>query len=37
MLKEPGAHFIQVGLLHTLGPESIQIQLERRGIHFQRM
>ena len=37
MLKEPGIHFIQVGLFHTLGPESIQTQLERRGIHCQRM
>jgi hypothetical protein len=37
MLNEGGIHFIDVGINHTLGPDSIQVQLERRGTHVNRV
>lgn len=36
MLDRGGVHFIDVGLNHTLGPDSIQAQAERRGLSVRR-
>ena len=37
MLAAGGVHFISVGLFHTLGAESIQAQLRRRGLPVHRV
>jgi hypothetical protein len=37
MLSNDGVHFIAVGINHTLGPDSIQIQLKRRGIQVHHV
>jgi len=37
MLSEGGVHFIDVGINHTLGPDSIQVQLKRHEIQIRRI
>jgi hypothetical protein len=37
MLAAGGSYFISVGLFHTLGPDSIQAQLERGGLPVHRV
>lgn len=37
MIDRGGVYFIDVGLNHTLGPDSIQVQGERRGLSVRRL
>lgn len=36
MLQKPGERFVAVGALHLLGPDSVQVQLAKRGIRVER-
>lgn len=36
MLETPGTVFIAVGAAHLAGPDSVQVQLEKLGIHVER-
>ena len=37
MVNEGGIHFIDVGINHTLGSDSIQVQLKQHGIQVRRV
>jgi uncharacterized protein YbaP (TraB family) len=37
MLASGGVHFIDLGLNHTLGPDSIQVQAKQRGLSVRRL
>ena len=37
MLKTPGVTFVAVGAAHLAGPDSVQAQLDKHGIHAERL
>lgn len=37
MLQQPGTSFLAVGAAHLAGPDSVQVQLEKLGLHVTRV